>query len=67
MVAIWFKIMGFGGGSRSMDMVIAARIYDISSGTMFYSLIMFIQRHIFSTIRDGWAYSNHDWHETRFG
>ena len=61
------RLLGFGvgwGGGRSMEIVIAARIFDVSGDTLFYNLIIVIYRHAFAFIMDGWAHSDHNWHES---
>jgi len=66
------RFWDFGGEGRSIEIAIAARIFEVSGRTLFCSLAIVIYRHAFAFIMDGWAHSDHNWHESplyrpRFG
>ena len=58
--------MGFLGWDRNIEIVIAARIFEVSGDTQVCNLIIVIYRHAFAFIMDGWAHSDHNWHASPF-
>ena len=56
------RFLDFGGEGRSIEIAIAARIFEVSSETLSCSLAIVIYRHAFALIMDGWAHSDHNWH-----
>ena len=60
------RFWNFGGEGRSIETAIAARIFEVSGRTLSYSLAIVMYRHAFAFIMDGWAHSDHNWHESPF-
>ena len=58
--------MDLGGEGRIIEVAIAARIFEVSGDTQVCNLIIVIYRHAFAFIMDGWAHSDHNWHESPF-
>ena len=46
--------MGFWGKGRSIEIAIAARIFEVSGRTLSCSLAIVMYRHAFAFIMDGW-------------
>ena len=58
------RFWDFGGEVRSIEMAIAARIFEVSGRTLSCSLAIVMYRHAFAFIMDRWAHSDHNWHES---